>query len=213
MEDKKSTVILTVIAVATLLVSLVGATFAYFSTTGDTYKEAAVTVKTGSAGLSAFDIDNAIDISANASNFGKESGSKTGTATGTVTWTAPKAIEGVEDTSTYDFCYTVAINISDNDFIYTVNEETPELTLNVTKGATTIISNKDITKFKGDITIPSSNEENASNINKLSATAGNSAIDVWKATVTLVNLETPQNDNTGKTLKGLMTFTSVTCTE
>ena len=58
--DKKNTMLLTVIAVATLLVAVVGATFAYFSVTvsgnntatnvtGNTGKVATLTYKTGTA--------------------------------------------------------------------------------------------------------------------------------------------------------------------
>ena len=58
--DKKNTMLLTVIAVATLLVAVVGATFAYFSVTvggsstttpvtGGTDKLATLTYKTGTA--------------------------------------------------------------------------------------------------------------------------------------------------------------------
>ena len=48
--DKKNTMLLTVIAVATLLVAVVGATFAYFSVTGDQSATTNVTAKTGKIG-------------------------------------------------------------------------------------------------------------------------------------------------------------------
>ncbi len=45
--DKKNTMLLTVIAVATLLVAVVGATFAFFSVTGQAQGETTVTANTG----------------------------------------------------------------------------------------------------------------------------------------------------------------------
>ena len=54
MENKKNTILLTVIAVATLLVAVVGATFAYFTAQGGTGTSANVTVTTGTAASSDF---------------------------------------------------------------------------------------------------------------------------------------------------------------
>lgn len=48
--DKKNTMLLTVIAVATLLVAVVGATFAYFSITSDTSRDTSANVEVASAG-------------------------------------------------------------------------------------------------------------------------------------------------------------------
>ena len=53
--EKKNTLLLTVIAVATLLVAVVGATFAYFGSFNTTVEnKAAVNVTTGASKSSAF---------------------------------------------------------------------------------------------------------------------------------------------------------------
>ena len=69
MENKKNTILLTVIAVATLLVAVVGATFAYFSAAGGTGTTGNVTVSTGTAASSEFGTMNAINLYADASTF------------------------------------------------------------------------------------------------------------------------------------------------
>lgn len=211
MNDRKTTIMLTIIAVATLIVALVGATFAYFSSTGDTSKEIDVTVKTGSAGSSSFIVENGINIYADAINFAQGKSNRTGTSTGKVSFTAPTLAEGETDTSTtFDFCYTITLNISKNEFGYTTSENTSELTLDVNSGETAFISNKDITTYKGEIKVPTS-IDGTDYIHKLSTTASNTVEKEWNATVTLVNLDTPQNDNTGKNLNGTITFASASC--
>ena len=69
MDNKKNTILLTVIAVATLLVAVVGATFAYFTAQGGDAVSKQVNVITGTAGNSSFAIDGAINIYADATTF------------------------------------------------------------------------------------------------------------------------------------------------
>ena len=90
--DKKNTVLLTVIAVATLLVAVVGATFAYFTAQGGTSSQGDITVSTGTAGSSSMGTFTAINIYADATNFAQGQGNREGTSTGTVSWTAPGAV-------------------------------------------------------------------------------------------------------------------------
>ncbi len=72
--DKKNTMLLTVIAVATLLVAVVGATFAFFSVTGEnsTSTGAAVTATTGDSQIGAVSIattNAAMHITTTAAEF------------------------------------------------------------------------------------------------------------------------------------------------
>ena len=117
MENKKNTILLTVIAVATLLVAVVGATFAYFSAAGGTGTTGNVTVSTGTAASSEFGTMNAINLYADASTFAQGGADVTGETTGTVKWTAPGATqEHTPDEAERSFCYTAALNITANTF-------------------------------------------------------------------------------------------------
>ena len=77
--DKKNTMLLTVIAVATLLVAVVGATFAFFSVTGEnsTSTGAAVTATTGDSQIGAVSIattNAAMHITTTAAEFAQSAG-------------------------------------------------------------------------------------------------------------------------------------------
>ena len=74
--DKKNTILLTVIAVATLLVAVVGATFAYFSVTGTGEgSTAAITSTTGSVGsVSIAATNSTMHINTVASDFAQSLG-------------------------------------------------------------------------------------------------------------------------------------------
>ena len=155
MDNKKNTILLTVIAVATLLVAVVGATFAYFTAQGGEAASKNVTVQTGTAGNSSFAIDGAINIYADATSFAQGKDNATGSSNGTVSFTAPGAVGGGEiNAKDLQFCYSVSLNITGNDFGYTVNETTPELTLDVTKDGTAVITAMDITTKTGKIGFP-----------------------------------------------------------
>lgn len=242
MDNKKNTILLTVIAVATLLVAVVGATFAYFTAQGGSTAKAEVVVKTGTAASAAFDVKKNFDIYADATNFASGKASQTGEATGTVTWKAPGQVEGQEAPSEADrsFCYTVDVTVKSNNFGYTQEGNTAELLLNITKGSTEItegltgltyatVNGRDtkypnaetttanLVDLKGwDITTVANNTVinipgTDGNKHKLTAAAGAEITDSWKATVTLVNLNADQTDNTNKTFMADINFTKVDC--
>lgn len=211
MDNKKNTILLTVIAVATLLVAVVGATFAYFTAQGGDAVSKQVNVITGTAGNSSFAIDGAINIYADATTFAQGKGNATGSSNGTVSFTAPGAAGGqTPDAADLQFCYSVSLNITANDFVYTVDESTPELTLDVTKEGTAVIAAMDITTKKGEIKIPTTAGE-TNYVHKITAAAGDTVTEAWKTTVTLINLDSDQNTNTGKNLTGVLKFDKANC--
>ena len=105
MDNRKNTILLTVIAVATLLVAVVGATFAYFSAQGGGTAFDNIEVKTEAAASSSFSIDKNIAILANMDNFNEDNGeTQHDTMTGTVEFTA-----GTGTGAQTEFCYTAAL--------------------------------------------------------------------------------------------------------
>ena len=77
MKNKKE-IILVVVAVFTLMVFIVGATYAYFSETTGTGGNTEVEVKTATTDLLTFSVGEQISITATEANFGKSMNSQSG---------------------------------------------------------------------------------------------------------------------------------------
>ena len=219
MENKKNTILLTVIAVATLLVAVVGATFAYFSAAGGTGTTGNVTVSTGTAASSEFGTMNAINLYADASTFAQGGDDVTGETTGTVKWTAPGATSTTTPSEAdRSFCYTAALNITTNTFTVSVanTEKLNELEFTAKKGDVVLLDKVSLVDMDtkagktGSINIPTT-ANGSEYTHKLVADAGASLTDNWTITVTLKNLDMNQNENTGKQLTGQIAFTKVKC--
>ena len=214
MENRKNTILLTVIAVATLLVAVVGATFAYFTAQGDREVQTPVNVQTANTSNGSFVTNGSITINANQENFYEGAGNQTKTATATVTYTA-------SSTAASNFCYTVGLQVTANNFVYTTAPtNTPELTFTARKSAnaadltsaTTMINQRDITTTTASTTIQVPNTAEGSDfVHQIDATEGQTINDQWDFTVTLVNLSSDQNENTGKSFTGQIVFTHVEC--
>ena len=219
MDNKKNTILLTVIAVATLLVAVVGATFAYFTAQGGTGTSANVTVTTGTAASSEFGTFGAINIYADATTFAKGKPDATGTTTGTVSWTAPGATTTTTPSEAdRSFCYTASLNITANTFTVSAanTENLNELEFTAKKGDTVLLDKISLVDFDtkvgktGTIQIPTT-ANGSEYTHKLVADAGASVTDNWTITVTLKNLAMNQNENTGKQLTGQIAFTKTNC--
>lgn len=219
MENKKNTILLTVIAVATLLVAVVGATFAYFTASGAQGTTGNVTVSTGTAASSEFGTMNAINLYADASTFAEGGKDVTGSSTGTVKWTAPGAA-GTVTPSLADrtFCYTAALEITANTFVKSAANATNvnELEFTAVKGTETIIDKQSLVTLTtgeavtGTINIPTT-KGGTDMKHTLVADAGASVSDSWTITVTLKNQAFNQNDNAGKQFTGVIRFNKTTC--
>ena len=201
MKNKKQAIILSVVASIALLVLIVGATYAYFQASGGTGTNADVKVTTYTTDVFNFEVGNDISIYADATSFASGKGNASGS-------TFAKAILTANNkTNTATEHYYLYLNISNNTFIYTQNESTPELLLTITdaggnavtditslayktvtdgKGAS--ISGYDITNKSGLITL----------FNNKEITASPTKTDEWNITVTLVNYDKDQSNNMGK---------------
>ena len=219
MENKKNTILLTVIAVATLLVAVVGATFAYFTASGAQGTTGNVTVSTGTAASSEFGVIKALNLYADATTFAEGGADVTGETTGTVKWTAPGATqEHTPDEAERSFCYTAALNITANTFTVSAanTEKLNELEFTAKKGSTVLLDKVSLVDLDtkvgktGSINIPTT-AGGSEYTHKLIADAGASLTDEWTITVTLKNLDMNQNENTGKQLTGQIAFTKVSC--
>ncbi len=208
--NEKKVLIFSAIAVVLLIVVVVGATYAFFTAQGGASANTNVNVQTNTTDNLSFEVGEAINITANQDNFAQGLGNQVGSTTASATLTANNA------TNTATRNYYLYLDITNNEFEYTVDENTPELiltitapndapvtslsgltykenvTTNVTDGETQVISGFDITTANGLITIADNYE--------ISATETPTTQE-WNVTVTFVNLDSDQEENTNKTFE------------
>ena len=207
MKNKKSTILLIVIFIITILVFVVGATFAFFSAQLSSGIDEDVTIRTHSSNTLTYNIDKAISVTADGTNFTQNDTDRYDEATGTVTYKA-----GSEQSTA---CYTLDLEVENNDFEYTVDSNTPELVLNVTKNGDPVITNKDITTGTNTVHVPTTLNGSVYK-NEITAAAKATEQDIWVVRVTFKNLPTDQSDpsktnNAEKSFDGSIVYKTVDC--
>ena len=195
--NEKKVLVLSAVAVITLIAVVVGATFAYFQAQGGGSSDIDASVITSTTDKLSFQVGNGINISASQEDFGSGAGNKSGSTTASAMLTANNA------TNTATRNYNLYLDIKNNGFTYTVNEDTPELILTIMRPDGTEleslsgyervtvgeVSGFDITEASNAILIADNYE----------ITASPEITQTWNITVTFVNLDSDQNKNTGKT--------------
>lgn len=180
-----------------LLLVVIGSTFAYFIAQygGTTLTD--IDVKANTTDNLIFTTGDEIIIDADQNNFASGKGNITGSTNATASLIANDA--GIEAS----FNYYVYLNIKTNEFVYTTENEEAELILTITgpngevkelEGLTynSDLGGFDITTQKGLITIANNYEIKATNT---------TSVHDWTITITLVNLNSDQELNTGKNFK------------
>ena len=202
-KSKKNAIVLSIIAVVTLIALVVGATFAYFKAQGGTGSSTEVKVTTYTTDMLTFTTGSAISLYADQSSFGQEKGSLSGETFAKATLVANNKTNEATDN------YYVYFNIENNTFKYTLGEDKPELILTVTgpdgnevmelPGLThkvvqdrenKSISGFDVTTTNGLITIA----------NKKTITASPNAEEQYTLKLTFVNYEGDQTANATSSL-------------
>ncbi len=197
-KNKKNAIVLSIVAVVTLIALVVGATYAYFKAQGGTGSSTEVKVTTYTTDMLTFTTGNAISLYADQSSFGQEKGSLSGETFAKATLVANNKTNEATDN------YYVYFNIENNTFKYTLGEDKPELILTVTgpDGSevtelpglthTTVqdrenksISGFDVTTTNGLITIA----------NKKTITATPNKEEQYTLKLTFVNYEGDQTEN------------------
>ena len=204
MKNKKA-ITLSIIAIITLLILIIGATYAYFQASGGDSTSANLRVTTYTTDVFNFEIGDDISIYADQTSFGSGKGNALGT-------TFAKAILTANNkTNTTTEHYNLYLNISDNNFKYAIGTSSPDLLLTIKDGnnneITSIsglehktvidakgvqISGFDITTKTGLLTLLDNRE----------ITASPTKTDTWNITVTLINYDNDQSVNMGKTFSG-----------
>ena len=198
-KNKKNAIVLSIVAVVTLIALVVGATYAYFQNQYGSASNADVNVTTFTTDMLTFETGNAISLYADQTTFGQEKGSLSGETFAKATLVANNKTNEATDN------YYVYFNIENNTFKYTLGEDKPELILTVTgpdgnevtelPGLThkvvqdrenKSISGFDVTTTNGLITIA----------NKKTITATPRAEEQYTLKLTFVNYEGNQTENT-----------------
>mgnify|MGYP004559774929 FL=1 len=201
-KSKKNAIVLSIVAVVTLVLLVVGATYAYFTVQGGNTTSANVRVTTYTTDLLTFSTGDNITLNISQSNFASGTGNQIGNTYAKAMLTANNK------TNSATAHYYVYINVSNNTFEYSINESTPELILTVTDNAGTeitdisglkhvsvtdakgvTISGYDVTTSKGLLTL----------FNNKEITATPSKEEKWNIKLTFVNYDADQTKNAGKT--------------
>ncbi len=201
MNVKKNTILL-VIGAITFISFILAATYAYFQNQGSSNGNIDTNIITGATDLLSFSFGDEINIQAHQGNFGQNMGNLSDSTTGTA------LLRAGDTTSSLTATYNIYLVIEANDFIYTTDNQTPEILLNVTdpngnkiENITGLVHYEDgfdiTTRTGGFLLIPDY---------EISATTAQTIQD-WNIEVTLVNLDTDQQANTGKTLTGKLYMT------
>lgn len=128
MQNKKHAIVLSIIASIALLSLIIGATYAYFQASGNSGSGTDVNVVTATSDLLTFKINKDINIIVSQSDFKKGSGNKSDSTKASAILTASNS-KNIESSSDR---YNIYFIIEANDFIYTTDNATAEILLNVT---------------------------------------------------------------------------------
>ena len=199
--DNKKIKIVSIISVIALALTLVAATYAYFVAQTGEGAQTDIKINANTVDAFTFEVGSALNLSLNQENFASGKGNQTGT-------TFAKAMLSANNkTNTATEHYYLYLNISNNTFTYSIDNNTPEILLSIKDGSnneiTTLtgltyktvtdgkgasIKGFDITKKSGLITI----------LNNREITTTSTKTEEWNVTVTFVNYNSNQAGNAGK---------------
>ena len=210
--DKKWKKILMTIYILILITMLSTATFAYFSIIQVTTVSPVVQTTTAVTDWLTFATGDAININATDENFGIDMGDISGQSYGSVSLRVSNA--GTEVT----YNYNITLNIDSNDFVYTTPTEDAELLLIVKDPNGEAVEDIDGLQY---VSVINGNGEELQGFDITTAMgtyyiANNYAITsdlqeqhIWDVEVVLVNLDSNQEENKGKTVDAYLEVSKV----
>ena len=198
---KNKAIVLSVIASLTLMLLLIGATYAYFQAKTDSSSPADVKVQTYTVDVLSFETGDPLSFTIDHDNFAKDQDSLSASTF------ASAILSANNKTNTATDHYYMYLNISNNSFIYTQDVNTPEMILTITSASGTPLTSidgltyKEVTDNKGtkisgfDITTKNGLIPLLSN-KEISASPKTE--EKWNVTITFVNYNLDQSKNAGK---------------
>ena len=198
---KNKAIVLSVIASLTLMLLLIGATYAYFQAKTDSGSPADVKVQTYTVDVLSFETGDPLSFTIDHDNFAKDQDSLSASTF------ASAILSANNKTNTATDHYYMYLNISNNSFIYTQDVNTPEMILTITSASGTPLTSidgltyKEVTDNKGtkisgfDITTKNGLIPLLSN-KEISASPKTE--EKWNVTITFINYNLDQSKNAGK---------------
>ena len=200
MKNKKKNVLL-VITLFTMIILVSGATYAYFQAQTGLGASANINVTANTTDSLKFEVGKDLSINITQQNFALGVGNVSDVTTAKATLIANNK------TNVASYNYYLYLQINKNEFVYTTEEQTPEILLQVTKLDGTVLnsleglnyvtvgdtSGFDITTKKGLITIVDNKL-----IEVLESNAEHKTEEEWQIGIVFVNLDTNQQENTEK---------------
>ena len=203
MEENKidrRKITLIILGVAILIVLVVGITYAFFQNQIGEPATGNVNVATDTPDNLQFNVSNDISITINQFNFGPDAGDQSDDAVATATLLA----NSTNDTATYT--YYVYFKINNNDYVYTTDDQKPEIILTVTDPTGAPVTevegltyNQELGGF--DITTANGTFAVASAYTITSNSSVTPTVQEWNFDVTFINLDTDQGENAGKKME------------
>ena len=201
-ENNKKLIGITLVGVITLIVVVVGATYAYFQATSSGEGNIDTNVGTSNTDNLSFAFGEEIHINATEENFAQGMPSLSDSTTGTA------LLRPNNYTNQATATYNIYLIIENNNFVYTTENQTPEILLKVTSPTGQELENItglvhaedgfDITTRTGGFLIISDYEITADQVEE---------IQQWNIEVTFVNLDSDQQANTEKNLTAKLYMT------
>ena len=195
-ELKKNYKIYLIIITVILLVTVIGITTAFFVVNSNLSGGANVDVELSDTAKLTFSKSGDLNIYADLNNFAETDGNLSSDITLTAELTAP---------SSYDAKYNVYFTITNNTFIYTTPEETPELVITVQDDDGNYISKiegLDSTTVSGHSAFDVTTKTGTFKIVEDAVISTNGSLDNAESnyiiTLYFINLDTNQNENSSK---------------
>ena len=200
MENKK-TKLISIASIIALALTLVTATYAYFMAQTGEGKSTDIKINANTVDTFTFETGSAISLNLNQENFASGKGNQSDTTFAKAMLTANNK------TNTATEHYYMYLDISENTFTYTQDENTPEILLTIKDAngnaitSITGLTHKTVTDGKGasisgfDIT---TKKEAITLFNNREITANPTKTEQWNITVTFVNYNANQTGNAGK---------------
>ena len=199
--DNKKIKIVSIISIIALALTLVAATYAYFVAQTGEGAQTDIKINANTVDTFTFEAGSALNLSLNQENFASGKGNQRGT-------TFAKAMLSANNkTNTATEHYYLYLNISNNTFTYSIDNNTPEILLSIKDGSNNEITSvsgltyKTVTDGKGasikgfDITTKSGL---ITILNNREITTTSTKTEQWNVTVTFVNYNANQAGNAGK---------------
>ena len=196
MSNKKISIFI-VCVIVVLITIVVGFTAAYFLGTVNTDARGDINVTLSENAKLEFKSSGNLNISAGLNNFYKDGNNLSSSVIATAILTAP---------SLYHARYYTYFRINNNDFVYTTDEEIPELVLTIQKPDGSYVSSVnglDVTMINGhagfDVTTMEGIFKIEENISISTTDELKKVEQGYLITLHLINLDSNQNDNASKT--------------